>query len=311
MTDTTTPTYDTRAALLAAIAAHPDEDVPRLMYADELEETDPARAAFIRVQCELAKWKGKDSEHCPTCGLHWRFGNGGPQKYWCENDHEWFPHERRELQAREQELLRENETRWRAGVPCGACGGKGRQCRSIVRDIPGKGRCAVGQENVACEACWHTGDAGGLLRRFRYWQNPDSEADVRKTEPVRVSWVRGFADRVTVPMLEDVVVQMPPELRESVHGPQPRRRAPSPWLRSVLDDEAVPDRSLITQVVPLDREPNRWDDRVWHWQHSPTGTEHDGTIPRVIYDQLTKHTFFTADEAKSELGRAIVAFGRH
>jgi uncharacterized protein (TIGR02996 family) len=40
---------------LAAIIASPDDDLPRLVYADWLDENgDPARAEFIRVQCELA-----------------------------------------------------------------------------------------------------------------------------------------------------------------------------------------------------------------------------------------------------------------
>lgn len=43
-------------ALLAAILAYPDEDTPRLMYADWLQENDqPDRAEFIRVQIELAR----------------------------------------------------------------------------------------------------------------------------------------------------------------------------------------------------------------------------------------------------------------
>jgi uncharacterized protein (TIGR02996 family) len=43
--------------LLADIIAHPDDDGPRLAFADRLEETgaDDARAAFVRVQVELAK----------------------------------------------------------------------------------------------------------------------------------------------------------------------------------------------------------------------------------------------------------------
>jgi uncharacterized protein (TIGR02996 family) len=45
-------TTDTEAALLAAIAAHPEEDTPRLMLADELQERgEQDRAEFIRVQC--------------------------------------------------------------------------------------------------------------------------------------------------------------------------------------------------------------------------------------------------------------------
>jgi uncharacterized protein (TIGR02996 family) len=42
-------------ALQAAIIAHPEEDTPRLAYADWLDEhDDPDRAEFIRVQCRLA-----------------------------------------------------------------------------------------------------------------------------------------------------------------------------------------------------------------------------------------------------------------
>jgi uncharacterized protein (TIGR02996 family) len=43
-------------ALLAAIRATPDDDSPRLIYADWLDEhNQPERAEFIRVQCELAR----------------------------------------------------------------------------------------------------------------------------------------------------------------------------------------------------------------------------------------------------------------
>lgn len=39
---------------LAEILAHPDDDGPRLIYADWLEEQGNPRGEFIRVQCELA-----------------------------------------------------------------------------------------------------------------------------------------------------------------------------------------------------------------------------------------------------------------
>jgi uncharacterized protein (TIGR02996 family) len=43
-------------ALLAAVLADPDADLPRLVYADWLEERgQPERAEFIRVQIELAR----------------------------------------------------------------------------------------------------------------------------------------------------------------------------------------------------------------------------------------------------------------
>jgi uncharacterized protein (TIGR02996 family) len=58
---------DQETALLAAIAAHPEEDTPRLAYADWLDEhaadlPEPAsarvRAEFIRVQCEIQRLEG-------------------------------------------------------------------------------------------------------------------------------------------------------------------------------------------------------------------------------------------------------------
>src|SRR5687767_8924873 len=53
-------------ALLAAIAAHPDEDTPRLMYADWLDEHGkPRRAEFVRVQIEIARL-----EHLPRAALN-------------------------------------------------------------------------------------------------------------------------------------------------------------------------------------------------------------------------------------------------
>jgi uncharacterized protein (TIGR02996 family) len=43
-------------ALLRAVLAAPDDDAPRLVYADWLDDHgDPARAAFIRAQVELAR----------------------------------------------------------------------------------------------------------------------------------------------------------------------------------------------------------------------------------------------------------------
>jgi uncharacterized protein (TIGR02996 family) len=44
-------------ALVASVLARPDDDAPRLVYADWLEENgDPDRAELIRVQCELSTW---------------------------------------------------------------------------------------------------------------------------------------------------------------------------------------------------------------------------------------------------------------
>jgi uncharacterized protein (TIGR02996 family) len=43
-------------AFLADIVEHPDDDTPRLVYADWLEDHgEEAQAEFIRVRCELAR----------------------------------------------------------------------------------------------------------------------------------------------------------------------------------------------------------------------------------------------------------------
>lgn len=45
-----------RDALLAAVRAHPDDDTPRLIYADFLDDAgESARAAFVRAQVEVAR----------------------------------------------------------------------------------------------------------------------------------------------------------------------------------------------------------------------------------------------------------------
>ncbi len=48
------------AAFMKAILAEPDDDAPRLIFADWLEERGDPRAGFIRVQCELARLDAAD-----------------------------------------------------------------------------------------------------------------------------------------------------------------------------------------------------------------------------------------------------------
>lgn len=83
------------AALLAAIIAHPDEDTPRLMYADWLDENDrPERAEFIRLQCAVdadetadaraaeleERNRGKWLVGLPqVSGAKWEFNRGFPE----------------------------------------------------------------------------------------------------------------------------------------------------------------------------------------------------------------------------------------
>src|SRR5262249_4725627 len=80
------PEAATRAAFLADIRADPDDDAPRLIYADWLHEHgDADRAEFIRLQCELA-----------------RLGAADPR--------------RPALEQREGELLEAHRLRWTEGA---------------------------------------------------------------------------------------------------------------------------------------------------------------------------------------------------
>ncbi|HEV3144436.1 MAG TPA: TIGR02996 domain-containing protein [Gemmataceae bacterium] len=51
---------DGHEPFLATILENPDDDAPRLVYADWLEEQGDSRGEFIRVQCELARLEEDD-----------------------------------------------------------------------------------------------------------------------------------------------------------------------------------------------------------------------------------------------------------
>ena len=56
------PPRSEQEAFLADVIEHPDDDAPRLVYADWLDEHgDADRAEFIRLQCELAKLEEWDA----------------------------------------------------------------------------------------------------------------------------------------------------------------------------------------------------------------------------------------------------------
>lgn len=78
---------DDDAAFLRAIRDRPDDDLPRLIYADYLDERgQPARAEFIRVGCERARVSARSYRH-------------------------------RQLVERELELLADNQEDWERVIP--------------------------------------------------------------------------------------------------------------------------------------------------------------------------------------------------
>jgi uncharacterized protein (TIGR02996 family) len=78
-------------AFLHDILAHPDDDAPRLIYADWLDERGDPRGEFIRVQCALARLDDEDPRRWP-------------------------------LEEREQALLQAHKTRWRESLTNGLTG---------------------------------------------------------------------------------------------------------------------------------------------------------------------------------------------
>jgi uncharacterized protein (TIGR02996 family) len=96
--------------LLAAIWARPHDDLPRLAYADWLEERgDGSRAEFIRVQCELARLDATDP---PEPGREIMAGWGCTQFPRVPDT----PH-RAGLAARADRLRKANAAAWKAGAP--------------------------------------------------------------------------------------------------------------------------------------------------------------------------------------------------
>jgi uncharacterized protein (TIGR02996 family) len=88
-------------AFLHDILAHPDDDAPRLIYADWLEEHNNPRGEFIRIQCVLACLDAEDPRRWP-------------------------------LEQRERELLQAHESEW---LPRWNLSGEWRFRRGFLEEI--------------------------------------------------------------------------------------------------------------------------------------------------------------------------------
>lgn len=188
---------------------HPAEDDPRLMYADYLDEQagelpgrDPAemraRAEFIRVQCEIGRLRGLRAVlHAANGGIEGvrKLGVTMRQVIHDSSPHPVFEEDRSLVRSintlgdRESALLSQWEPTWRRAGECPECEGKG---------YFGSLRHSTGHE-----ACFYSGDTGGLLRTFQYHHDDYDHAG--PSEPVRVRFRRGWLDAVEVPRLEDVL----------------------------------------------------------------------------------------------------------
>ncbi len=291
-------TLDQRA-LFAAVLAHPEEDTPRLMLADALEETDPARAELIRVQCELARLD--DLEGITIGG-----------KYSWEDYRKWSG-----LRDREADLLETHGARWRR-VACTKCGGTG--------DSRGMN---LSHTFERCKTCAGTGDMGGLTWAIV----PDllPSGGIYKWNPPEVEFARGFPHVVRCARLVDAVVDAVGDgcLNCGVNRPGANSynvcskcgmtvgvsAVATPWFAAV-----VAHHPTVEQVIPGDREP-RADGINFVWFNSDRTHRHDedagaAEVPGAIWPHLqqpphTRGVTFAARElALATLGRAIIAFAR-
>lgn len=149
----TTTTDDTERALYRAICANPDEDTPRLVYADWLQEHgDEDRAEFIRVQCESELRLSRLRTH----------GETPPAR----------------LEERESALLAANRERWLSvNCPC-----KGKKVVHKGGTLYVRGH---------CDTCDGTCDETRLTQKQNVYHRDDatySETDYRNP----VTFARGF-----------------------------------------------------------------------------------------------------------------------
>ena len=138
------------AAFMAAIIEHPDEDAPRLVYADWLDEQGNPLGTFIRVQCELAKPE-PECEAPASPGLvpcaEWNKRHPS-RNNWCGP----CKH-RADLRRRESALLAAHGREWLCGEKCHGCNGS---------EMHNTGK-------KWCEICHGSGQIGGypeVVRRF-------------------------------------------------------------------------------------------------------------------------------------------------
>lgn len=97
---------DDEKAHLAAIIENPDDDTPRLVYADFLDEHGRhERAEFVRVQCELARRPPCEFADTPvSCP---RYNEGRPRPVFCPTCEKTDA-----LRGQERELIEEHGFDW-------------------------------------------------------------------------------------------------------------------------------------------------------------------------------------------------------
>lgn len=268
-----TTSADARALLLA-IASQPEEDTPRLAYADWCDEFGAAdRAEFIRAGCALAKenvggWHGDGTDFCWGCFVCDKRGyEESARNYGCK-----CTGRIRRLLDRERELREKHEARWRAVGTCPSCESRGTEESKVLQR----------RDWLRCPACDGAGDVGGLTGKWDHLRgHPAGDGTFWRH---RVEFARGFVDAVHVGALAEVLEERDEKCERcagdgKAHGADRpfewstdvdygkcvvcsgrgtvRRLTATPWARAVVAWHPV--RAIYpADVEPIETVPGRW-----------------------------------------------------
>ena len=153
---------DEYRALLQAVLDAPGDDLPRLVYADWLDEHgESERAEFIRVQCEMpqvnnpstgTEWRELESRSGMILALNWQ--------QWVPGYASWIPaaapfHHHATFSRGFVSEVRCTLAAW-CGGPCGRCGGTGQRLAELIH-------LGIGPD---CPTCGGTGTLVGCGPRI-------------------------------------------------------------------------------------------------------------------------------------------------
>lgn len=183
------------------------------------------------------------------------------------------------LVAREQELLRANETRWRRGPVCEECAGKGHWFEKDP--IPYAER-----SKVVCKDCFGTGDAGGLMVRA---PKPITGAEGGANH--RVEYVRGMK------RIHCRATDVWERVRVFPASDAPEVWRPTPWALAAC--RYHPDVvELWLSDAPIGVHDTTADSEPYH--------VYETRLPEPLHNEFRETRFPTEETARVALARAAV-----
>lgn len=269
------------------IIENPADDSVRMIYADWLEEHGQAeRGEFIRVQCDLAKWKGKDEDHCPECGEHWQYRVGAGWDEWsdCKNDHRWCSQKHRDLSRRERELLAEHWTDWYTPWPTT----ESIHCTNLAGDrYPNKDGLVTFRRGFVAEVrCRLTDWIGEECEHCR-----GRRVIQRAVPPAYGSSIEFREERC--PFCHGIG-------RTNAHGP--------------VIVKSQPVEKVATEKKPANYSGDYDSPWVWHWIADRMYNDCDvwtiHLLPHSVYDLLPERTFKTEQAASDALSAALLKWAK-